>query len=305
MTQQIETVTVAGTITTGGNATFTVTAAGMTGSPKAVTVPVLLNYTAAETAQAARYALATDADVSALFLVGGSSANVTLTRRIDAANDTTLNIAVDNDTCDGLTPVTTSANTLAGVPVDVYYIALADFKYYRKIPASSTIDDEKILSMIAAAQSYIERRTGQVFRCDEDTERAFYDEDLEGNTLCFDKPIASITSITNGNGETIDAANFIFEPRDGPYNRVRLKPSSGLFWYVGLDEITVTGRWAYMVTPSGDIKEAMLEIVNFLYEKSSSPTDSDRQIITPEGIILPAGISKTVSGLIEVYKNRV
>lgn len=115
---QVETAVVVGTITLGGNATVTVTAAGMTGSPKAISVAVLLNDTAAQVAAKIRTALALDADVTALFSVGGTGADVSLTALQSAANDATLNIAYTNDTCTGLTPDASSNNTTAGVKGD-------------------------------------------------------------------------------------------------------------------------------------------------------------------------------------------
>lgn len=114
---QIETATVLGTIGAGGagNATVIVTAAGMTGSPKTISVAVANNDTASQVAGKIRTALGLDADVTALFTVGGASATVSLTRITAAANDATLNISVDNGTCSGLTAAPTSANTTAGV----------------------------------------------------------------------------------------------------------------------------------------------------------------------------------------------
>lgn len=115
---QVETAVVVGTITLAGDAKFTVTAAGMTGSPKDVTVAVALNDTAAQVAGKARTALAADDDITALFIVGGTGADVSLTTVESRANDGTLNIAFDNDTCTGLTPDASSNNTTAGVKGD-------------------------------------------------------------------------------------------------------------------------------------------------------------------------------------------
>jgi hypothetical protein len=119
-TAQVETATAAGTITLAGNATITVTAAGMTGSPKAISVAVALSDTAATWAGKVRTALAADSAVSALFNVGGTSTAISLTRKVNSlgilpANDATLNIALANGTCTGITPAATSADTTAGV----------------------------------------------------------------------------------------------------------------------------------------------------------------------------------------------
>ena len=114
-TKQVETAEVVGAVTTAGNATFTVTAAGMTGSPKAISVAVALNDSAAVVAQKAREALAADSAVTAKFSVGGYGAIVELTALTAAANDSTLNIAIANGTCAGLTAAPVSANTTPGV----------------------------------------------------------------------------------------------------------------------------------------------------------------------------------------------
>lgn len=114
-TRQVETATVVGTVTLGGNATVIVTAAGMTGTPITTNVAVLLNDTPDTVAQKIRTALALVANIVAKFAVGGSGPYVQLTRLIAAASDATLNISVANGTCTGLTDDTTSDTTTAGV----------------------------------------------------------------------------------------------------------------------------------------------------------------------------------------------
>lgn len=109
---------VASTISQAGNIEVIVTAAGMTGSPKTINVAVALNDDADAVAGKIRTALAADADVAAMFTVGGLGANVALTAIKSAADDATLNIAVDNGTAAGLTPDATSNNTTAGVKGD-------------------------------------------------------------------------------------------------------------------------------------------------------------------------------------------
>lgn len=119
-TRQIETATMVGTITTAGNMTLTLTAAGMTGSPKAISKAVSVGDTASVVATKARAALQADADVAAMFEIGGTGADVVLTRLEGGneerfANDATVNLAYTNGTCAGLTPDATSTDTAAGV----------------------------------------------------------------------------------------------------------------------------------------------------------------------------------------------
>jgi hypothetical protein len=138
---QVETATAVGTIGTPGNATVVVTAAGMTGSPKTISVAVANGDTAATWAGKVRTALAADTAVSALFTVSGSTTAIVLTRKptstwtvgtttanVFPANDTSLNISLDNSTCSGITTAATSANTTSGVATAGVYAPDADGK---------------------------------------------------------------------------------------------------------------------------------------------------------------------------------
>lgn len=136
---QVETATVVGTISTEGDATVTVTAAGVTGSPKAVTVAVALADDASAVAVKIKAALNADSAITDLFTVGGTAATVTLTAKTAAAHDSTLNIAIANGDCAGLTAAATSTTTtygtgyVAGSPV--YLAPLASIA---SEPANST-----------------------------------------------------------------------------------------------------------------------------------------------------------------------
>lgn len=125
---QVETATAAGTITLTGDASVVVTASGMTGSPKTISVAVTNADTADVWAGKVRTALAADVDVSSMFSVGGATTAIALTRlpsethtgngetiNVYPGNDATLNIALSNGTCTGITAAPTSANTTAGV----------------------------------------------------------------------------------------------------------------------------------------------------------------------------------------------
>lgn len=115
-TKQVETATASGTATGNGNITVTVTSAVVDGSPVAVTVPVLSGDTASVCAGKIRTALDGNDAISRRFSVSGSGADVILTARRAAANDSTLNIAIANGSpSPGITPAATSANTTAGV----------------------------------------------------------------------------------------------------------------------------------------------------------------------------------------------
>lgn len=114
-TQQVETATVAGTITGSGNVTVTITSAILAGSPVAKSVAVLNGDTAAVVAGKIRDFLNADSTVSNFYYISGTTTAVVLTAIRAAANDGTLNIATANGTSTGLTNTPTSADTTAGV----------------------------------------------------------------------------------------------------------------------------------------------------------------------------------------------
>lgn len=121
--QQVETATIVGTITKEGTATVTVTSA-LYDEPVVMHVAVALADDAAAVAGKIRsYIVPILADE---FTVSGEGASVVLTAVAPAADDATLNIAVTNGTCEGLTPDATSDNTTAGVVADIVTIGTTD-----------------------------------------------------------------------------------------------------------------------------------------------------------------------------------
>ena len=141
---QVETATAAGTASASGDITVTVTSAGMTGSPLAVTVPILINDTAATWATKVRTALAANAVIAARFTISGATTAIILTRKpgevltdgvntvnLFVANDSTLNIALAGPA--GVTAAATSANTTAGTVTSGVYILDGDAKDFEGV----------------------------------------------------------------------------------------------------------------------------------------------------------------------------
>jgi phage tail sheath protein FI len=140
-TAQVITATVIGAITQNGNAAVIVAAAGLTGSPITLNVPVLNGDSAATVAGKIRAALAANANITARFAVSGAGASIVLTGLVTAANDPTANVSIDNGTCAGLTPAPNSVITTPGVAdVDVIQVDAkgpgSDYNYVPGPPKS-------------------------------------------------------------------------------------------------------------------------------------------------------------------------
>ncbi|MGA9768280.1 MAG: phage tail sheath subtilisin-like domain-containing protein [Blastocatellia bacterium] len=127
---QVETATVIGTIGVAGagNAKATVTGVGIAGSPLITLVAVANSDSNTVVAGKIRTALSGVAAITSLYAVGGAGANITLTRITPAANDDSLNLAIDNDTCTGLTAAPTSTNTTTGHAAEANTLRI-DAKY--------------------------------------------------------------------------------------------------------------------------------------------------------------------------------
>jgi hypothetical protein len=114
---QVETATVvaASGATSSGNLAVTVTAARVTGSPLAFSVALVNGVDTTATAIAAKIRTAFNANAAlvAVYSVGGSGANITLTEISAENNDTTLNIAITAGL--GVSAITNSTNTTTGV----------------------------------------------------------------------------------------------------------------------------------------------------------------------------------------------
>lgn len=113
--RQVESTPIVGTITGSGNATFTMTMSGMTGSPLGMSVAVLNGDTPDTVATKAVAAMNLTANFAAKCVASCSGAIVYVTAINAAANDATMNLAYTNGTCTGLTPDATSDNAVAGV----------------------------------------------------------------------------------------------------------------------------------------------------------------------------------------------
>lgn len=141
---QIETATAAGTASASGNVTTTVTSAGMTGSPLAITTAILNGDTPTVWAGKVRTSLAANATIAERFDVSGTTTSIILTRKpgtvltsdnetvnLYLATDATLNIALSGPA--GVTAAPTSANTLAGTVTSGVLIRDGDAKDFEGV----------------------------------------------------------------------------------------------------------------------------------------------------------------------------
>ena len=189
------------------------------------------------------------------------------------------------------------------------YCTVTNVKEY--LGNTTTGDDALINSIIPRAQAAIDAYCHRSFEATADTTRTFdADRDTDGPVLYFDEDMASITTVTNGDGSVIASSSYSTEPRNRtPYCAIKLKVSSGVVWEYDSnndpeDAISVAGRWAWSVTAPNDIAHACIRLAGYFYrQKDAQVYDTTA---TPElGIItVPTGFPKDVKNLIEPYRRR-
>lgn len=189
------------------------------------------------------------------------------------------------------------------------YLTRAEAKAY--LGATQTTDDSVLDALLLAAQAFIEGPQGaqRVYEASGDTTRYFdADRDIVGRTLYLDADLAQITSITNGDGSTIAASDYVTEPRNSaPYYAITLKVGAASVWQWQTSPeaaIAITGRWAAAVTAPEKVKQWMRELVAYLYRRRDSTGDADRPLLTGDGVtILPGALPrKLMSELIAERK---
>jgi len=203
-TAQVETATCAGTITGTGTATVTVTDGGFPSLLVTLNVPLLAGDTASVWAGKVRAAMNADPYIPDRYSVGGATDKITLTRLPDdefsgnpiyPANDATLNIALANGTCTGITAAPTSADTTAGVATSGAYVVDA-----------STDDWEGVGISLAPGWLLLKVTRGTVSweadyesgKLSGDASSGTYGLRLFGNTGAADLPTAPVFTVETG-----------------------------------------------------------------------------------------------------------
>lgn len=193
------------------------------------------------------------------------------------------------------------------------YPTLAEIKDHLEIPPAETADDAILTQLRAGAIGYIEgpAGAGRAFAVDADTTRTFDAErDVElstRRTLYVWDDLAQITSITNGDGQSVPLADIATEPRNqGPYYALTIKRSSSQVWTwndTPEDAIRITGRWGYSVVPPADVALALKGIVAYFYRRRGSSGADDKPMIGEGGVIIAAAqVPKEFRAVVEGYR---
>jgi hypothetical protein len=187
------------------------------------------------------------------------------------------------------------------------YATVAQLKAYLDIDSSG--DDALLALILDDAHAMIDRMTHRTFEATADTTRLFDYPSPYSQLLLFPPRVTlaqAPTTIINGDGATIAASDYVMEPRaygGGPFFGIRLK--SDATWTFDDDPeaaISITGRWAWSVTPPDDIRRATIRLAMWIYRQRGNNADAERPLIAEGGVVaLPAALPKDVIDVLEPY----
>jgi hypothetical protein len=190
------------------------------------------------------------------------------------------------------------------------YVTSTAFKQYRGITSTSTAGDALIVVLIARAQAQVERYCDRVLQAPSTAATRYYDALLDVSddrrTLYLDDDLCAITTITNGDGETVPTTHYVPEPRHRtPYRSIRLTALADDNWtYTNApeDAIQVLGRWGYATTAPVDVQQATIRLAAYMYAQKDAST-FDVTAFPDAGVMtVPQGMPKDVRELLEPCK---
>lgn len=174
---------------------------------------------------------------------------------------------------------------------------------------STTTDDGLLATLIATAQQWIDTYTRRTFEASADSTRYFDAQaDVYGNELWLSSDLATVGTVTNGDGAVLGTADYVTEPRNtGPYYLLKMRSDSTAAWTYSdhyENSISVTGKWAYSTTAPADIAQAAVRLTAWLYHQKDNYADQDRTFIAGNTTVLPLNIPTDVRLILDTYRKK-
>jgi hypothetical protein len=172
--------------------------------------------------------------------------------------------------------------------------------------ATETTDDELIGTLITRASALIDSYCRRAFV--EASATRYYTPGVDnvGLTLFLDDDLLSVTTLTNGDGTVITAAQYkLFPLNRSPKNRIQLLESSNYSWTYTTDAegaISVAGSWGYCTAAArpADVTQAAARLALWLYRQREAPFSRVGNAITGEYEI-PVELPDDVKAMLARY----
>lgn len=196
------------------------------------------------------------------------------------------------------------------------YLTAAALRLELGIPATtgSPADvalDAMLTSKIADASALWDAETGTTFEAATDTTHTLNaQDDVDGPLLYLRHDLAAVTSVVNGDTTTVSPSDYVLLPTQPRKrgNSIRLMPTSAVGWTYTtnpVNAISVTGKWAYSVTPPTNVVTAVRTLAAWLFKRKEQPGVGEDQItqISPSGVVLTSSTwPREVRLILDLYR---
>ena len=187
------------------------------------------------------------------------------------------------------------------------YATLAEYKAWQTVSSTDATDDGVIEQIVEAASRYIDGETARTFYARTET-RYFSVPNPASRQLDLDDDLIAITTLTNGDGNTIAATEYNLIPKNvTPYRAIKLKASSTYCWTCdsnGNTEYVISnlGTWGWAATAPHDIRQACLMIAISMYKRRFGENVSSTYKVTAAGIVVtPQDVPSQAAAIIRKY----
>ena len=195
------------------------------------------------------------------------------------------------------------------------YLTVAALKTYLGIQSSA--DDSLLADIVHEAQHVVEDYCNRTFEAAADTTRYYNALDIRyggrvdafQNTLELDVDLCQLTTVVNGNGDTIPNNALVLLPTNFvPSYAIKIKMNTAYVWtYIGTPDtaIVVTGRFAYSITCPVPIRAATRRLAGYMYRAKDNTAETDRSIMSADGVSIAApAIPTDVTRMLEPYRRQ-
>lgn len=172
-------------------------------------------------------------------------------------------------------------------------------------------DDSTLTRLLDAATTTIDRAVSRsrprTFAASGDTTRTFDAiGDVIGSTLYLSTDLATTPTTVSNNGTPVAGAGYkllgVNNSNLAPYQAIRLLGSTWAYTTYSEDAASITGRFAYSVTPPDSIVQACIQLVVSTWRQRNTVANISSAMISADGtLVLPDGLPKSVVDLLEPY----
>ena len=173
------------------------------------------------------------------------------------------------------------------------YTTVAEVKTFCEVVGAG--DDTLLTALLAAAEAWIENKTGRVFDAAAASDQTYTRLNTEHSR--FDGKKLYFYSETADDPVSItDSPTVLMLPENGPpYYGCMLTDGSWAY-----PTVTVNAYWGYSKTPPADIELAVWRICKWMYDMQN--TQSGDLVIAPDGqVMIPEGVPGDIMALIQPY----